>query len=98
MSASEPTARNSHARSGYGAELRAEGMSTRAIGSALGIGKSTVDRDLGTVPSGTDEPERVTGLDGRERPATQPERPAARPSRPQCREVSRRARCAARPR
>ena len=33
--------------------MRAEGMSTRAIGSALGVGKSTVDRDLSTVPSGT---------------------------------------------
>lgn len=56
------------------AELRQNGMSTRAIGAALGVGKSTVDRDLSTVPSGTVEPERITSLDGRERPATMPAR------------------------
>lgn len=54
------------------ADLRAEGMSTRAIGSALGIGNGTVHRDLATVPSGTVEPARISSLDGRERPATRP--------------------------
>lgn len=56
------------------AELRQTGMSTRAIGAALGVGKSTVDRDLATVPGGTVEPTRITSLDGRERPATMPAR------------------------
>lgn len=58
------------------AELRSAGMSTRAIGAALGVGKSTVDRDLSSVPDGT-VPERVVGLDGKERPATRPPSPIA---------------------
>jgi hypothetical protein len=39
------------------AELTEEGMSTREIGAVLGVGKSTVDRDVDAlaVPSGTDE-------------------------------------------
>lgn len=32
-------------------------------------GKSTVDRDLGSVPDGTDLPDRVVSVDGIERPA-----------------------------
>lgn len=49
----------------------------RAIAGALGVGKSTIDRDLSTVPSGTvqddideltttsklDRPEKALGLD-----------------------------------
>jgi hypothetical protein len=50
-------------------QLTAEGgMSTRAIGDALGIGKSTVARMVPTVPDGTVD-RRVTGLDGKNRPA-----------------------------
>lgn len=52
------------------AELRAEGMSTRAIGSALGVSDTTVVRDLSTASCEAVEPERVTSLDGRQRPAT----------------------------
>lgn len=54
------------------AELRAEGMSTRAIASAVGIGRGTVHRDIeATVPSGAvEQPERITGLDGKSRPAS----------------------------
>lgn len=51
-------------------DLRAEGMSTRAIGSALGVGQSTVRRDLSTEPNGSVD--RITGLDGKSRPATRP--------------------------
>lgn len=59
------------------AVMRGEGMSTRAIGSALGVGNKTVHRDLdeATVSDDTEEQtgtEPVIGLDGRERPATQP--------------------------
>lgn len=57
------------------AELRAEGMSTRAIGSALGVADQTVRADLGRVREVTQSdpsPDRVTSLDGRERPATRP--------------------------
>ena len=41
------------------------GMSTRQIGNALGVGKSTIDRDLAGVPDGTPEPRRVQGSDGK---------------------------------
>lgn len=55
-------------------ELRLAGMSTRAIGSAVGVDHSTVVRDL--AASGADAPvERVMSLDGRERPATRPPDP-----------------------
>jgi hypothetical protein len=53
------------------AGLRADGMSTRAIGAALGMSKSAVARELSTVPAGT-VPDRITGVDGREQPATRP--------------------------
>jgi hypothetical protein len=44
-----------------------QGMSTRAIGSALGVGKSTVQRDLEqAVPNGT--PARIIGRDGNRYP------------------------------
>lgn len=46
------------------------GMSTRQIGAALGVGKSTVDRDIATVPNGTDEPRRVSSSDGKTRTYT----------------------------
>lgn len=51
--------------------LRGDGMSQRAIGSALGISAATVNRTLATVSSET-VPERITGTDGREQPATRP--------------------------
>lgn len=53
------------------AELRRAGMSTRAIGSALGISKDTAARDLATVADET-VPDRITGTDGREQPASRP--------------------------
>lgn len=53
------------------AEMRAEGRSLRAIASTLGVSQQTVMRDASTVPDGT-VPERVTGLDGKSRPATRP--------------------------
>lgn len=53
------------------AQLRGAGMSTRAIGAALGISNATAHRDLGTVTS-----ETVIGLDdGREQPASRPVAP-----------------------
>lgn len=51
-------------------ELRQEGLSTRAIGGALGVDPMTVHRDLATVANATDAlPETITGLDGKVRPA-----------------------------
>lgn len=67
------------------AELRAEGMPVRAIGPTLGLPKSTVHDDLKATRlsgSGQTEPERVTSLDGRERPATRPTPPPAEPAEP----------------
>lgn len=67
------------------AELRANGHSVRAIAGALGVGKSTVDRDLGSgVPRGTpaqnlgsESRKTVTGTDGKTYPAKQ-SKPAAK--------------------
>ncbi len=56
-------------------KLASAGMSTRAIGSALGTSHTQAQRDLdatGTnvpvAPDAPSLPEKVTGLDGRERP------------------------------
>lgn len=58
--------------------LRSAGLSTRAIGSALGLPKSTVADDLATARSRTvEQPTEVRSLDGRTRPATKPPRPPA---------------------
>lgn len=46
-------------------KLSSTGMSTRAIASVVGAGKSTVDRDLAGVPDGTPAPAPVTGIDGK---------------------------------
>jgi hypothetical protein len=45
------------------AQLRQVGMSTRAIGAALGVGNKTVHRDLGPVSD--DTPGSVVGTDGK---------------------------------
>lgn len=62
------------------ADLRAKGHSLRAIGGALGVTKSQIERDLATVPQGT-VPERVTGLDGKSRPSRRPTVVAAKNER-----------------
>ena len=49
------------------AELREAGLSTRAIGAALGVSKDTVHRDLAGVSNETPAP--VTGADGKTYPA-----------------------------
>lgn len=46
-------------------QLRDEGMSTRAIGSALGVGEATVRRDISGASDDAPEPKPVTGLDGK---------------------------------
>lgn len=48
------------------AELREAGMSTRAIGTALGVHHSTVADDLTGVGNPTPDPAPVTGLDGKD--------------------------------
>lgn len=53
--------------------LAAQGLSTRTIAAALGVGKSTVDRDLAGVPDGTPALPRI-GHDGKTYSATQPAR------------------------
>lgn len=53
--------------------LREQGHSVRAIAGAVGVGTTTVHRDLTAVPPGTAE--RVTGLDGKSYPAQK--KPAA---------------------
>jgi hypothetical protein len=55
------------------ADLSREGMSTRAIGAALGVSDETARRDRGATfvaPAEPDaEPARVTGIDGKSYPA-----------------------------
>jgi hypothetical protein len=58
------------------AGLRADGMSTRAIASALGVGQTQVRRDLAEV-SRDGSPATVTGTDGKQHPAS---RPAPKPT------------------
>ncbi len=62
--------------------LRAAGLSTRAIGSALGVHHDTVASDIKAATVGNptvDSPTTVRSLDGRNRPAAQPPRPAPAP-------------------
>ena len=56
-------------------DLRAGGMSTRAIGSAIGASEGTVRNDI----AGAQDYAPVTGLDGKTYPAT---RPLAAPPQP----------------
>jgi len=55
------------------ASMRAEGMSTRAIGSALGVGHQTVQRDLPTGPHGPVNEAPVVGVNGKTYTPRQPE-------------------------
>lgn len=61
-------------------DLRGAGMSTRAIGTALGVDHKTVVNDIRSTGeiSPVDLPVTITGLDGRTRTAT-PTRPTAPP-------------------
>lgn len=51
-------------------DLREQGMPLRAIGSALGISNQTAMRDAAGAPNGA--PATVTGVDGKQYPATRP--------------------------
>lgn len=50
-------------------DLRQEGLSTRAIGDALGVHHDTVASDLNELSENRQLPETIVGLDGKERPA-----------------------------
>jgi hypothetical protein len=54
--------------------MRQAGLSQRAIASATGVSQKTVDRDLDATESNdsVEMPDKVTGLDGKKRPAQQP--------------------------
>jgi hypothetical protein len=53
--------------------LRQQGLSLRAIASATGVSEATARRDTSTASfDAVNTPERTTGLDGKERPATRP--------------------------
>lgn len=62
------------ARSGLVAQLRLRGMSIREIAKATGFSKTTVARDVDQLShSGQlSQPDRITGADGKDRPATRP--------------------------
>lgn len=57
--------------------LRESGMSLRAIATATGLSKDTVQRELAGVSNET--PALITGVDGVAQPATKPPRPASEP-------------------
>ena len=61
-------------------ELRATGMSTRAIGAALNVDKRTVIRDLSGGAFAPPEAAPVTGIDGKSYSPTQPPRPEPEPT------------------
>jgi ParB-like chromosome segregation protein Spo0J len=79
-------------RRDWALKFRQQGMSYRAIGDKLGVDKETVRADVkaATVENSTVElPDRVTGLDGKERPATQPKpAPADDPHNPEADKAS----------
>lgn len=52
--------------------LRNAGASYRAIGAAAGVSKDTAQRELSQTRQ-LNQPERITGTDGKTRPATRPE-------------------------
>lgn len=56
------------------AQLRTQGLSIRKIAEDLGLPKSTVHHDLKQLSKAgqLEQPERITGGDGRDRPATRP--------------------------
>lgn len=58
------------------ADLRQQGHSYRAIGGALGVDERTVRRDMErstAAGAAVDEPDRITGLDGKSRPSRRPQ-------------------------
>lgn len=63
-------------------QLRSAGMSTRAIGSAVGASHDTVQRDLHSTGRNLPVDEPVRSLDGRQRPATQTPRARDLPQAP----------------
>ncbi|HKX71384.1 MAG TPA: ParB N-terminal domain-containing protein [Acidimicrobiales bacterium] len=62
---------NADQRRALASDLRVAGHSLRAIGRALGVDDKTVRNDLATADMSA-VPERVTGLDGKSRPAKRP--------------------------
>jgi hypothetical protein len=64
--------------------LRQAGLSQRAIASAIGVSKKTVDRDLDATESDDSVvlPDTITGLDNKERPAQQPKPDVPQPTPP----------------
>lgn len=54
------------------AGMSAAGMSTRAIGAAVGVDQKTVVNDRAATEEFSSVPETVLSLDGRERPASRP--------------------------
>jgi ParB-like chromosome segregation protein Spo0J len=61
------------------AQLRVEGKSTRQIAEQLGVDQSTVVRDLAKASDATASVDRVTGKDGKARPARMTRKPKAKP-------------------
>jgi ParB-like chromosome segregation protein Spo0J len=64
------------------AQLRAEGKSTRQIAEQLGVDQSTVVRDLAKASDATASVDRVTGKDGKSRPARMPAKAKAKKAAP----------------
>lgn len=61
---------------------RQAGKSIRIIAEEEHVSKTQVERDLFTVPPGTEMPEKVTGKDGRKQPAKRKPKPAGKAKSP----------------
>ena len=75
-------------RRAVAALLRGQGMSTRAIGAAAGVDQKTVVNDLATEEnSSVVPPDKIIGLDNKERPA-HPPKPKPKPDVPKPAELT----------
>jgi hypothetical protein len=66
------------------ARMRIRGMSIRGIAEALGVSRGTVANDVAQLSKSgqLEQPERITGADGKSRPASRPTPEAPHPSWP----------------
>lgn len=64
------------------AQMRIRGLSIRRIAEVLGVSRGTVANDIAQLSNSgqLEQPERITGVDGKDRPASRPARPEPEPT------------------